>query len=389
MTPASIKLLIQQGVACLNRQESLSAEQLFRAAIAEGANHPAALHGLGKALHDQRRFSEAESIFIRAAKTDRSPALGRYHHGLSRLTQGDLPGGWPGWEARPAVSDFDASFPLPRWSGDSLKGRRLLVLLEQGYGDVLQFLRFVPRLRTLEPTSVTLQTVPPLTRLLQPFAARHDIRLVEASITATDFDCFVSVCSLATLFQITTTDLPGDVPYLDNDPGETARFRTQLPKGKLCLGLCWEGRPSHPQDATRSIEPSLFAPLMPIPDLHLVGLQRPPWQRPPFDGLLDSNWGEAINDFTTTAAMISALDGVITVDTSLAHLAGALGRPAWVLLPYCPDWRWLLDCPETCWYPSLHLVRQTTPGAWPDVMERLSILVRNRITSSKNVNEIL
>ncbi len=371
--------LLDEGLAFLERQDAVAAERAFKAALSLEENRAAVLQGLGKALYDQLRFAEAEAVFREAEAIESVPALGRYHVGLCRLVQGDFAAGWPLWEARLNIPVFrHPELPLPRWRGARLAGRSLLVLAEQGYGDMIQFLRFLPRVVAESGAAVTFGCRAPLLRLLSAFAAAHGFQVVSGQINANDYDCYASICSLAGLFRVGAANLPGENPYLGCDPDALDRWRARLPKGRLRVGLCWAGRPEHPQDAARSIPPRLFAPVAEVPGIALVGLQRPETEagEQPFansaPGFLAADWGAEIGDFADTAAMISALDMVITVDTALAHLAGALGRPAWVLLPFAPDWRWLLDRDDSPWYPSLRLFRQERPGDWAGVLARVA-----------------
>ncbi len=373
---------LSEGLAHLERQDAVAAERAFRAALSVNENRAPVLQGLGKSLYDQRRFAEAEAVFREAEAIDPVPALARYHVGMCRLVQGDFAGGWPLWEERLRVPVFrHPELPLPRWQGEPLVGKRLLVLAEQGYGDAIQFLRFLPRVVEESGGAVTFGCSEPLQRLLSALAAHHDFQLASGQVYPTDFDCYASVCSLAGLFRIGPADLPGEIPYLGCDPDSIDLWRARLPAGRLRIGLCWAGRPGHPQDNARSIPPGMFASLAEIPGIALVGLQRSmaeaktesfPDKSP---GFLAADWSAEIGDFADTAAMITALDLVITVDTAIAHLAGALGRPAWVLLPFAPDWRWLLDRDDSPWYPSLRLFRQNRPADWPSVIERVVIVL--------------
>ena len=366
-----------QALAHLARQEGAAAELAFRAALTAGADRAQCLQGLGKALYDQHRFDEAEAAFGEAEGCDPVPALGRYHRGLCRLVRGDFAAGWPLWEARLEVPAFGhLRVPIPRWRGEPLRGRRLLVLAEQGYGDVIQFARFLPALVRATGAHVTFGCGDPLQRLLAPFARCGGFAMAAGRIHPGDHHAHTYICSLARTIEGRPADLPGPVPYLEPDPSLTLSWLARLPEARLRVGLCWAGRPGHPQDAARSLDPALLTALAALPDVALIGLTR--GAAPPAAGLLRADWGPEIGDFADSAAMIAALDLVITVDTAIAHLAGALGRPAWVLLPYAPDWRWQLARDDSPWYPSLRLFRQARPGDWPAVVSQVAAALRDR-----------
>jgi hypothetical protein len=286
--------------------------------------------------------------------------------GLLRLLQDDLASGWPLWENRLEVPSFGhPKVALPRWRGESAAGRRLLVLAEQGFGDILQFARFLPWVARQSRAAVTFGVPRALFRLLQPFGAAHGSDVVTGRVEPEKFELLAWVCSLA--------GLPGaaaaEPPYLAAAAEATAAWRRRRPARRLCVGLCWEGKPDHPQDASRSLDPAMLLPLAAMPGVVLIGMKRPPVQRQPPDRLLEMDWGPDVGDFADSAAMLVALDLLVTVDTALAHLAGALGVPALVLLPWVPDWRWGLEGEASGWYPSLRLFRQASLGDWAGVVE--------------------
>lgn len=360
----------------LERQDP-AAEWAFRRAIESGGRQAPALQGLGLALYNQCRFAEAEALFREAEPIEEVPALARYHAGLCRLVQGDTAAGWPLWEQRLAVQNFGhIQLPLPRWTGESLAGKRLLVLAEQGYGDVIQFSRFLPKVAAESGAALTFVSTPPLERLYEPMAKAHGFRLVASQIVPGEYDAFAAVCSLASIYQSPLDALPGTQGYLTWDKNLAADWRAKLPGGRLKVGLCWAGRPSHPQDAARSIPQKLIAGLAKA-DVALVGLQWPGKDAvPPPAPFLAADWGPEMGDFANTAAQMGALDLIVTVDTAMAHLAGALGKHTWVLLPYAPDWRWQAGRSDSPWYDSVRLFRQPKPGGWQMVIEEVVAALR-------------
>ncbi len=369
---------LARAIASLEQGDAEAAERGFRDVLAERPDEARALQGLGMALHDQCRLDEAEQVFRAAEAVDRVPALARYHVGLLHLLRGDMAAGWPGWEERLAVPSFGhPQVPLPRWRGEPAPGKRLLVLAEQGYGDCIQFARYLPWVVRRSGARVTFGCPPPLVGLMRPFGDRHGFAAVTGKVSPGDFDLVASVCSLAGI-EAAEAD---SAPYLHAGAEATSTWRRRRPARQLCVGLCWEGRASHPQDGLRSLDPALLLPLAGLPGVVTVGMQRPPLRRPAAQALLQMDWGPDIADFATAAAMLAALDVLVTVDTVLAHLAGALGVPALVLLPRVPDWRWRLTGETTGWYPSLRLLRQPSRGDWSSSIAAAAALLRARTSA--------
>jgi len=351
------------ALAALTRGDAPIAERCFREILAIHPDHHVALHGLGKALHDQLRLDEAEQAFRAAGQMAADSALSDYHVGLIRLLRGDHAAGGAGWEARlhvPALGH--PAIPLPPWTGTAAPAERILILGEQGYGDVIQFARFLPAAAAAaagRAADLTLGCAPPLLPLLAPFCAAHGTAAVTGTLDPRRFDRYAWLCSLPSLAPAMPA---GQRAYLSPPTSAAELWRGRRPDRRLCVGLCWEGRASHPQDHQRSITPRLLAPLSTLPGIAFVGLQRPPLRTASPDGLLAADWGPKVEDSPTAASMLAALDLLVTVDTALAHLAGALGVPALVLLPWVPEWRWGLSGEASAWYPSLRLLRQGRPG---------------------------
>jgi hypothetical protein len=362
---------LREALAALDSGDGARAEALFRAVIAQSPHHPSAYHGLGKALLDQLRLEEAEHAFGEAIALEEVPALAQYHLGLCRLLRGEYARGWIGWEKRLDVPAFGhPRYAIPRWTGGKPPGRRLLVVAEQGYGDTIQFSRFLPRVLAEHELAATFLVPGPLLALYRPWPQQR-LTVTDRVARIEDHDSFVSVGSLAHLLGAHLSDLPGRLPALSVEPDKVAHWRQARPRAQRVAGVCWAGRPTHPQDRSRSLPADRLLPLKDASGLALVGLQRPPCDRPAPSGLLSADWGRHIHDFSDLAAMLLALDVVVTVDTAVAHLAGTLGRPALVMLPYSPDWRWLLNRADSPWYPSARLFRQPRAGNWDSVVQAL------------------
>lgn len=343
------------------------------------------LLNLGAALRDARLFDAAETVF--SAAVARRPDLreGWLGRAVTRLVRGDLKNGFEDFEHR-----WMRPMPGPAWDGRRLNGETLLIHAEQGFGDAIQFARFAP-LAADRGARVVLEVHPALVRLLRRLDPRVEIHPSDRPPPPYDLHC--PIMSLARLFGATLDNLPAPLCYLTPEPGEAAQTAAAIRAGKgreaaLNIGLCWAGNPAHKNDHNRSIPAAVLAELLNTPGVAFWSLQTgdaanalPPdlasrLRPPPFP----------LTDFAATAALIAALDAVVTVDTSIAHLTGALGVPGRVLLPYAPDWRWLIDRADSPWHPSLRLIRQQRPGDWAGVVRQISALLagaaRDRVNPS-------
>lgn len=296
------------------------------------------------------------------------------------LLQGDFAEGWQEhewrWQAGPFRRNREAApGRAPAWApGEDLRNRTLLVFAEQGLGDAIQFLRYLPWLAQRAST-VLLQLPPALHRLVQGTQLPPNCVLLASASQAPAWDREIALLSLPFAAGTTAASVPADVPYLRAEPALVQRWRDRLDAAGpgLKVGVAWSGNPRHANDRNRSVplatfeavaqDGCRFVSLLPqVRDSDRAALAA-------WDGLLP--WGEELRDFAETAALVEALDLVITVDTSVAHLAGALGRPVWILLPHVPDWRWMLGRDDSPWYPSARLWRQARAGDWDEVIGRV------------------
>lgn len=298
-----------------------------------------------------------------------------FNIGLCLLQMGDWPRGWQAHEARlrrPPWRDALPGFTAPQWDGQTnLAGKRLLLVAEQGLGDTMQFCRFVP-LVAARGATIILGVDPPLRCLLTGLAGASQIVCPGDPDPA--YDLFCPLLSLPVRLGLTLQDAAMPEPYLRADPAHTARWRdrlTGLPGRKI--GLVWAGDPrtgdlTMPRlDHRRSLPLDRLAPLLAVPDVTFVSLQKGA-AGAQATGRNLQDWTAELHDFADTAALIEALDLVITVDTAVAHAAGALGRPVWVLNRFDRCWRWMMDRTDSPWYPTMRLFTQTTPGVWDDVV---------------------
>ena len=376
VAPDQAWIAIQQGRALLLGDDSARARGHFEALTRRFPTLEVAWQGLGKALYDQHRCDAAVAAFTRAAELSDAPALALYHRGMAHLLAGNFSDGWRDYEQRFGVPALrPRNFERSRWDGTRLNGRRLLVVCEQGYGDVFQFIRYLPGLRAAGGT-VVFECPGELRSLLEPLLDGIEVvPLTGFAAPATRFDCYASLLSLPYLTGTTLGNMPSLVPYLQAAPLPPPGEGSPSPGGSPCrrVGVRWAGSPTHPQDLHRSLHPELLAPLATVPGVILHSLQKHSTHWPALPGL-DAFLAPPplpLTDFMVTARTIMGLDLVITVDTSVAHLAGALGRPVWLLLSTDGEWRWLLERSDSPWYPTLRIFRQPRLGAWAALIDEV------------------
>ena len=300
------------------------------------------------------------------------------HFGIAEasLLRGDFQRGWEEYEWRFRLASAAPLMPptdRPQWDGNKLpSGATLLLIADQGFGDCIQFSRYIPWAASLCPNIAVA-----CARDLQP-VIEQQAGIGQVFDRWEDKPDFAAFCPLSGLPRLAGTRLdtiPAAIPYLRADANTAAvwaqRLATLLPEGWRRIGIAWAGRPNHPNDDVRSIPLHALAPLADIPGTALISLQKGPGQ-----AQIGTYWGHAplinlgpeIVNFSDTMAIIDGLDLVVTVDTAVAHLAGAMGKPVWIMLPFAPDWRWLLDRSDTPWYPTARLFRQPAARQWAPVI---------------------
>ena len=334
------------------------------------ANNPQYLINLALALIDLDERGQAVACLLRTLGLDPKEASAHLALGQILLAQGEMQPGWIEYEWRNETEA--AKGTLPRitsavWNGMKLQGR-LLLIGDQGYGDTIQFARYIPIAAKL-CQGLTVGCSPELAPLIAKLPGVESCHHRWDEIPG--HAAHARLSSLPYLLRTELDTIPWEGPYLTPDPARVVRWRelldTRLGRDRPRIGLAWSGRPTHPNDRRRSIRLATLKPLSEVAGVHFVSLQRP---MPASDaGLLGAFAGleddaDALSDFEETAALVTNLDLVITVDTAVGHLTGALGRPAWILTPRPSDWRWLLERSDSPWYPSVRLFRQPAPGVW-------------------------
>jgi tetratricopeptide (TPR) repeat protein len=359
------------------------AETNIREALRLKPDDPEALVCLGVALYEQGKAREALAVFEEAIRQKPDYPDPHWGRGLVLLQLGRLEEGWPEYEWRWGCHPFTPRpFPQPRWDGSPLGGRRILIHAEQGFGDVLQFIRYAPLVKA-RGGHVILECQERLIPILRACAGID--QLTPGGEPLPSFDVQIPMLSIPMVFRTTLATVPADVPYVTADERLVEQWRKEiaaLPGFKIGIG--WQGNPQIHQDLWRSVPLVHFASLGRLPDVTLVSLQKGPGteQIPLVADLFPlTDWTDRLDveagAFMDTAAVMKNLDLVITSDTATAHLAGALGVPVWVVLPYAPDFRWLLDREDSPWYPSMRLFRQRQPWNWSEVFQRITAEVQS------------
>ena len=333
---------------------------------------------LGAALLALGRLTEAESEFETALHLDPSHPFARTGRAFVRLREGKLEEGWDDYESRLDAqrqgSDRNLIDLIDRarltgdaWNGGPREGRPLLIYPEQGLGDAIQMVRYAPLLEAGGP--VYWVAPASLRRLFTGVAGITALLVPDDELPPHDLHC--SVMSLPRLFRTSLATIPSGVPYLRADKAEAAAWRVRLdPVPGRKIGLAWQGNPDYLLDRLRSVPPGQLRALEGTRDAVFVSLQLPRAAVPPLP-MLDVT--EELSDFANTAALMEALDLIITVDTSVAHLAGALGRPVWLLNRFNTDWRWLADRHDSPWYPTMRIFRQPAPRDWDSVLTAVRV----------------
>ena len=301
------------------------------------------------------------------------------------LLLGDFERGWQEYQHRYSLghtTHMDRKVQKPLWDGRLLRKKTLLVHDEQGFGDTFQFLRLLPAVKERSKARIVLQIRPEQ----QSFAKRMpgvDRVILQGELPpAFDMHCHLMTLPMAMEMQI--SDLPGKIPYLAVSPSRLRKWQKRLADlPRPIVGLVWAGRPSHLNDVNRSMTLDQLGPLG-MDGVSFVSIQKGEGAKQadtPPAGMNMVNLSDEIEDFEDTAAILTVIDLLISVDSSPVHLAGALDRPAWVMLPFVPDWRWFLDRDDSPWYPSLRLFRQSRRGDWSDVVARMAAELRKMAVS--------
>jgi tetratricopeptide (TPR) repeat protein len=368
---------VNRGNALLKLNRPLEAIASYDLALAAMPGHPQILTNRGHALRRLDRPLEALSDFEAALAAAPEFPEAHFEAAMTRLTLGDFEAGWKAyeWRWKTAVFARHRQPPKsPRWLGDApVAGKTILLHAEQGFGDTIQFIRYAPLLAD-RGARVICEVQPALQPLLSQLENIGDVTVVPVGEPLPAFDLHCPLLSLPFVLGTQLETIPAAIPYLAAPPERLEVWRQRLPPARRRAGFVWSGSSSHNNDSNRSIALARLVPLFANPPLQCVSLQGELREsdRDVLAGLPDLlDLGSGFRDFADTAAVIALLDVVISVDTAVAHLAGALGKPVVILLPYAADFRWMRDRGDTPWYPTAKLLRQPAFGDWDSVIARV------------------
>jgi len=364
------------------------AEQSARKALALKPDWAEAHHNLGGVLLRLCRLEESERCYRRALEIKPDLVISTFCYSLLLLLRGDYGAGLPLYERRfegteprtvaayrPLIEQLEAT---PRWRGEAIPDKTLLLWTEQGLGDSLMAMRYLPLLKQRGIGRLLLYCEPALVRSFRTFPQVDEIVAKDRPLPAGSFDCHCPIMSLPLLFETRLETIPADVPYLRVPAELKSEWAGRLAAiRRPRVGLCWAGNRLLPSDALRSIPLERFAPLFDLEGVKFVSLQKDRGgDQPAMTRRRMLDWMDDCGDLIDTAALIEQLDLVISVDTAVAHLAGALGKPVWLLNRFESEWRWLLEREDSPWYPTMRIFRQRSVGDWDEVIARLAAELR-------------
>ncbi len=417
LNPNQIETLVAWSQFRAAERDVAGAREWMRWALARNADFDEAVNMHGIVLHLEGRFEEAVRVFERAealgnraaasnrgnslldlghmeealkaheAAVARDPASAgaRYNLALTQLRLGDWVTGWPGYEARWKFREVHRKprrFAQPRWNGEELHGERVLLHAEQGLGDTIQFCRYAALVAARGGRPV-LEVQPAAERLMRSLAVVRSgmAETVAMDAGAIEFDVECPLMSLPAAFRTTVETVPWTGAYLGAEEELVREKRKQFPsqlaggRPRVRVGIAWAGNPKYKADAARSMRLGTLVPLLRAVDANWISLQKGEAAEQLAslpDDVFVADGSSNERDLAETAALMATLDLVITTDTCIAHLAGAMGKPVWILLPHLSDWRWMEVSERTPWYPTARLFRQLVPGDWAAVVQRVS-----------------
>ncbi len=383
LEPGHAQAHYSMGTALCAQRRTSEAMHHFEATLHSKPDHASAHLNLGACYQECDEQERALEHYERALEIEPDAAEAHYNRGIILLKQGDLERGWPEYHWRLRAPEFPVQvFSEPLWDGRVLEDQQLLVHAEQGFGDTLHFIRYLPMVRQ-RCRKVVVQVQSQLVGLL----TRSGFNVVGRDEPLPPFDCQIPMMSLPGLIGTTLANIPADVPYLSAAPELVNAWQEKLRRlTGLRVGIAWKGSAGNVHDSLRSIPLDQFEPLAEVSGVALVNLQKHEGVEQLRDvdfvvHQLGSDWDEAAGPFMDTAAVIRNLDLVITADTAVAHLAGALGVDVWVALASKADWRWLRCRDDSPWYPTMRLFRQVRAGDWSKVFARMAVQLEQRVAS--------
>ena len=374
LLPRHFRVHLNMGVLLMEQRRFAEAEAVYRQALRLAPDSPAAWTNLGVLLVCMKRDDEAERCYRTAIELNGDYSNAYFNLSYVLLRHGRFEEGWRCLQWRQLPYDLGRHFSFPHWRGEALHGKSLIIGFDAGRGDMIQFCRYASVLKGMGAARIAVICHPDLRTLFKTLSGVDEVLPFPEGAPVSGWDFWAFPMSLPYYCRTRLHDIPAPIPYLKADPAKVAKWSALLPPSGFRVGLVWKGNPGFENDEDRSL-PSLdfLAPLGEVPGVHFVGLQKGQGEeeaeRPPV-GMTLLALGAALKDFADTAAIVTCLDLVISVDTAVAHLAGALGTSCWVLLPdYWTDWRWLIERTDSPWYPNvMRLFRQPSGGGWTPVI---------------------
>ena len=354
------------GNVCQDEGRWADAVKYYGQALSLKPDAPETHSSLGNALHRLGRLDEAMVHLERALSIKPDYPTGHFNKALADLLTGNYAEGWPGYEWRWRMKRYGKgkrNFRQPLWDGSPLEGRTIFLHDEQGFGDAIHFVRYASLVER-RGGRVVVECRRQLVRFFSTMGAIGEVIARGDPLPA--FDVYAPLMSLPHIFRTTAATIPGDVPYLAAPP-EAGPGLPDCPEGtRLRVGIAWAGSRTNTNDRNRSCRLRQFEPLLSIPGVAFFSLQKDE-AAAELAGTSVRDLSGGLGDFADTAAIVGQLDLVVSVDTAVVHVAGALAKPVWVLVPFSPDWRWMRDRDDSPWYPTLRLFRQPALGDWASV----------------------
>lgn len=387
--PRSPEIYNNLGLVLEDTMRFKEAENAYRKAIKLNPDYVEAYYNLGNFLKKTHRLGNAENAYLRALHLCPGFESARFALATLYLLRGQFSQGWSSYNELRMRQKSRRQGDIASWQGEDLSGRSILLFHEQGFGDTLQFVRYAGMVAKAAAKAV-LWVQPPLAALMEASCAGLQVHAGEQA-PAIPFDFASSLPNLPMLFQTSADTIPREIPYIFATDAVAGKWHELLQKtdgGRLYrVGIVWAGNPKHHNDANRSIPLSVFSKLFDNHKISWVSLQvdRPLGELPATASRVFS-FENKLTDFAQTAGLIKNLDLVITVDSAVAHLAGAMGKETWILLPYLPDWRWQLDRQDSPWYPTVRLFRQNKPGDWSKVIEQVKLALEGNLMRTENAD---
>lgn len=382
-----VQTLLNFGAMLAQQKRFAEAEQVYRRALALRPDSAAGWSNLGVLQACCKDEASAEDSYRRAIALDADYALARFNFSYLLLRQGRFDEGWACLEARNWYAPLERHLACPRWQGEELDGKSILIGFEAGHGDMIQFCRYAAVLKERGAARVDLLCHPGLKTLFTTLAGVDQVIGLDDELPASDWDYWAPPLSIPFHCRTRLETIPASLPYLHAAPEKVSHWAALLQpaeetgagpgRRELRVGLVWKGNPLFENDAERSLAGlPLLAALGSLAAVRFFSLQKGAGEDEAADppaGFRMANLGPQLSDFSDTAAVIAKLDLIISVDTAVAHLAGAMGKPCWLLLPdYKTDWRWLTGRDDSPWYPGvMRLFRQPAGGGWAPVVDEV------------------